>query len=89
MVSTALTVDELLGLPSSRFTDLIAFFELEPFGVTRDNMHTAQQSAILHKILAPKSSRTADAFMWRDPGDPKTTRQKSVDFVNDLLTLAK
>ena len=86
-----MTLGEVLALPSHRFTELIAFFEIEPFGPTRDNLHAAQLTSLIynrgvskrHKVKSPQD------FMWRDQVDTRTTREKVHTFIESLRTLVK
>lgn len=54
---------------SSDITDLLAYWQLEPWGPWRDNLHAAQIASILfnaHRGRNTKPSRPGD-FFYRDP----------------------
>lgn len=55
--------------PSHRLTDWVAFFELEPFGPIRTNMHLAELTAITFNTNVTKRQhmKPASEFMWKDP----------------------
>lgn len=86
-----MTLGDVMALPSHRFTELIAFFEIEPFGPTRDNLHAAQLTSLIynrgvthaHKVKSPAE------FMWQDKADPRSTRERVHNFIESLRTLVK
>lgn len=64
-------------MPSSEFTQWMAFYELEPFGSWRDNYHTAvlaHMYASAHSKRPPKFS----SFFYLDPAVQASNERKSM-----------
>lgn len=63
------TVAELeRTLTSSEFSEWMAYYELEPFGAWRDNLHAAQIAALLYNVNRERGSpaKSPGDFIYRD-----------------------
>ena len=59
-----MTVEELLGRTSSReLSEWEAFYQLEPFGVQRDNLHFAMLCQLICNMMIPGNNSKMDEFM--------------------------
>lgn len=67
----------------------MAYFELEPFGAGRDNMHSAQIASLIynsHRSKRAKPLETTD-FMFKD--EYSRREHETTNFLAGLRTLAK
>lgn len=67
----------------------MAYYELEPFGATRDNMHSAQIVSLLYNVNKRKGAppKESSDFLFKDE---YTRRQDDTgDFMAGLRSLAK
>jgi hypothetical protein len=76
-------------LPSSELTEWIAFYQIEPFGVVRDNLHAGIIASILYNANRGKrqKSMTVDDFIIKDVYEKR--EQGARDFLHDLRARAK
>lgn len=84
------TVSELEhSLSSSELTEWMSFFEIEPFGPMRDNLHAGQIAAMLFNVNRKKGSSPIGPgeFMYKD--DYARREENTVNFLAGLKTLAK
>lgn len=84
------TVAELdASLSASELMEWMAFYELEPFGPIRDNMHAAQIASLLYNVNRRKNSTpmTVTDFMYKDVEVKK--EEETRDFLGGLRSLAK
>ena len=68
------TVAELeSSLGSSEFDEWVSYYELEPFGAWRDNLHSAQIASTLHNINRRKNApaKTAKEWMYEHPDEKR------------------
>jgi len=80
-------LDATLG--SGEFTEWLAFYELEPFGVERDNYHTALLAALIANVHRGKGKPAfkIEDFMLRDPETKKASETQRT--IAQLAALAK
>ena len=84
------TVNELeYSLSSSELMEWVALYELEPFGVGRDNDHAAMQTAMLANINRGKNvpAFKIDDFMLKDREDQR--QRETAVFLKGLEQVAK
>ncbi|MDX2350406.1 MAG: DUF4035 domain-containing protein [Porticoccus sp.] len=77
-------------MSSLEFTYLKQYYALEPFGASRDNLHSAQIAAIIANVNRnPKKTKPfkVSDFMWVDPKSRKD--QETADFISNLQMRAK
>lgn len=76
-------------MPSSELAEWMAFYEMEPFGPERDNMHSAMICSLLYNANRAKNQQPllATDFMLRDL---YARREKdTAQFMTGLRSLAK
>ena len=58
----------------------MAYYQLEPFGAIRDNLHSAQIAALIFNSNRGKSQPAigADKFMYRDAVSAETEKQAGI-----------
>lgn len=76
-------------MPSSELTEWMAFYELEPFGPRRDNIHTGQIASLLYNANRRKNTPalTVSDFMLKD--EYAKREEDTAQFLTGLRALAK
>ena len=82
-------LSEVLAMPSDEFTYWKAFYELEPFGVKRDNLHMAALASMYVNAhqRSGATPRTLRDFMFIDPATKEI--QDNDEFLSLLDAKAK
>jgi hypothetical protein len=76
-------------MPSSELSEWMAFYEMEPFGPTRDNIHSAMICSLLHSAFRGKRQEpmSVSDFMLKDVQEQKES--DTAQFMTGLRSLAK
>lgn len=72
-------------MASSELTRWMAFYSIQPFGVRRDNLHSAIIASTIANCHSKKRFTTSD-FMIRD--EVEESQQKTMKFFEGLRALA-
>ena len=75
-------------MTSAEFVEWFAFYELDPFGPWRDNLHAAQVASLLYNANRRKNSKALGAadFMYKDRDEVR--EQETKTFLANLRALA-
>jgi hypothetical protein len=70
---------ELENMPGSVLQEAMNYYDLEPFGAERDNLHAAMMTAAVINVHTPKEKAPVklDSFMIRPVKQNKTDDKKS------------
>jgi len=78
------TVRELEGMPASEFLEWKEYFNIQPFGPWRDNLH----AAIIAQHVAPKAN-FAGMFYRYTPPDEDARKQRDAETIRFLNAKVK
>lgn len=84
-----MTIGQIDQMPSSEFTEWMAFYEIEPFGPSRDNVHSAMICSLLYNANRGKRQEalTVTDFMLKDVDAKRES--DTAQFMSGLRSLAK
>lgn len=76
-------------MPASEFTEWMAFFEIEPFGPMRDNLHSGQIASLIYNTNRRKNAppKTPGDFIYKDLDSRR--EEETAEFLAGLRALAK
>lgn len=75
-------------MPASELTEWMAFYQMEPFGTERDNIHTGIIASLIYNANRGKRNTpmSPDDFMIRDIVEKK--QKETAQFLSGLRSLA-